>query len=122
MAHRQLTRPLAWMLLAATLVAGCATSINEVLADPAKYRNREVKISGAVTDSFSLASRGVYRVVDNQQQSLWVVSDHGVPRSGARVTVRGTIREGFNIGPLAERLPRAVGFGLVLVERTHSAD
>ena len=103
-------------------LTGCATSINEVLADPTKYRNREVKVSGSVTDSFSLASRGIYRVHDKENQSLWVVSDRGVPRNGARVTVKGTIREGFNIGPLAERIPRGAGFGLVLVEREHKAN
>ena len=122
MTFRTSGRLAALALTAALTAGGCATSINEVLADPGKYRDREVKISGGVTDSFSLASRGVYRVEDNHRQSLWVVSDHGVPRSGAHVTVRGTIREGFNIGPLADRLPRAVGFGLILVERTHNAD
>jgi len=103
-------------------LAGCATSINKVLADPSRYRDHEVKIKGAVHDSFSLASRGVYRVENEEKQSLWVVSDHGVPRTGAHVTVKGTVREGFNIGPLAERLPRDIGFGLVLVEHEHHAD
>jgi len=110
------------MLATLLWVAGCATSINNVLADPSRYRDREVKISGTVNDSFSLASRGVYRVQNEDRQSLWVVSDRGVPRNGARVTVKGTIREGFNIGPLAERLPRGTGFGLVLVEREHKAN
>ena len=109
-------------LAALLFLAGCATSINEVLADPGRYRNREVKISGTVNDSFSLASRGVYRVQDRENRSLWVVSDHGVPRDGAHVSVKGTIREGFNIGPLAERIPRSAGFGLVLVEREHKAN
>ena len=62
--------------------AACATSINRVLADPSHYRNREVKISGLVADSYSLADRGVYRVQDGSG-ALWVASNHGVPRNCA---------------------------------------
>jgi hypothetical protein len=102
--------------------AACATSINRVLADPSHYRNREVKISGRVADSYSLADRGVYRVQDGSG-ALWVASDHGVPRQGARVSVRGTIREGFNLGALGNRvnLPPGVGSGLIMMEISHKA-
>ena len=108
-------------LLLATTVAGCATkSINHVLTDPGRYRDRNIQITGDVVDSFSVMSRGAYRVRDRTGQ-LWVVSDQGVPRTGARVKVRGTIREGFNLGSLAGRLPPGVGSGLVMVETSHSA-
>lgn len=102
--------------------AACATSINSVLADPSRYRNREVKISGEVADSYSLAERGVFRVRDGSGQ-LWVVSEHGVPRNGARVSVKGTIREGFNLGALGNRinLPPGIGSGLMMVEISHKA-
>ena len=104
----------------AALSAGCGATINQVLADPGKYREKEVKLSGSVTDSFSLTSRGVYRLKDDTGQ-LWVVSDHGVPRTGARVTVHGTVREGFNAGSLGDRLPAGVGSGLVLMETSRKA-
>lgn len=98
----------------------CATRVNNVLADPSKYRDREVTISGDVRDSYSIMSRGVYRVEDSTG-SLWVYSDKGVPRTGAKVSVTGTIREGFNLGNLADRLPAGMASGLVLIERTHKA-
>jgi hypothetical protein len=98
----------------------CATRVNNVLADPSKFRNREVTISGDVRDSYSIMSRGVYRVEDSTG-SLWVYSDKGVPRTGAKVKVTGTIREGFNLGNLADRLPAGMASGLVLIEREHSA-
>ena len=102
--------------------AACATSINNVLADPSRYRDREVKISGRVADSYSVADNGVYRVQDGSGQ-LWVVSTRGVPRKDAKVTVRGTVREGFNLGGLSDRLrlPAGVGSGLVLMEVSHKA-
>ena len=106
----------------ALVSAACASmTINKVLADPARYGNREVQLSGAVVDSYSLANQGVYRIDDNTGQ-LWVVSDKGTPRKGARVTVKGTIREGFNLGSLGDqiKLP-GIGAGLVLMESSHTA-
>ena len=106
----------------ALVSAACASmTINQVLADPSRYRNREVQLSGAVVDSYSLASQGPYRIDDKTGQ-LWVVSDKGTPRKGARVTVKGTIREGFNLGSLGDqiKLP-GIGVGLVLMESSHTA-
>jgi hypothetical protein len=106
----------------ALVSAACASmTINQVLADPSRYSNREVQLSGAVVDSYSLANQGAYRIDDNTGQ-LWVVSDKGTPRKGARVTVKGTIREGFNLGSLGDqiKLP-GIGAGLVLMESSHTA-
>jgi hypothetical protein len=103
--------------------AACASrTVNQVLADPSRYRDREVQLSGDVVDSYSLASRGAYRLDDGTGQ-LWIVSDQGVPRTSARVTVKGTIREGFNLGSLGGQLtlPPGVAAGMVLVESSHKA-
>jgi hypothetical protein len=105
---------------AAVGVAGCAgKSINHVLADPSRYRNREIKVSGDVVNSYSIAGRGVYQIEDRTGR-LWVASERGVPHRGARVSVTGTIREGFNLGPLADfaRLPDGA---LIMIEREHKA-
>lgn len=116
----------AWLAvcaLSAILSSACAAkTINHVLADPDRYRNREVRLSGSVVDSYSLANRGAYRIEDETGQ-LWVVSDRGTPRKGARVTVKGTIREGFNLGSLGDRinLPAGVASGLVMMESSHKA-
>lgn len=113
------------MMLAVTALvsSACASmTVNQIIADPSRYRNREVRVSGAVVDSYSLANRGVYRIDDGTGQ-LWVVSETGVPRRSARVTVKGRVREGFNLGPLGDRinLPPGVGAGLVLMESSHKA-
>ena len=112
-------------ILSVTALASTAcalTTVNQVIADPSRYRDREVRVSGAVVDSYSLANRGAYRIDDGTGQ-LWVVSDKGVPRRSARVTVNGTIREGFNLGSLGDRInvPPGIGLGLVLVESSHKA-
>jgi len=124
MAYSLRARLAVLVMLAAAAVSlpACATSINKVLADPSRYRNEEVKVSGTVIDSYSIGSRGAYRIADRSAE-LWVVSERGVPRKGARVTVTGTIREGFNIGSLGGKikLPMNLESGLVLVEREHKA-
>jgi hypothetical protein len=121
-----MTRRRLWLqalvLAVATVATSCATrTVNHILADPSRYRDRQITLSGLVADSYSLGIRGVYRLED-RSGAIWVVSDHGVPRRGARVKVRGVVREGFNLGAIGDRLPRSVGIGLVLIESSHRAD
>jgi hypothetical protein len=122
-----MTRVLRPLALAAGLTllvgsAACATTINKVLSDPSHYRDRDVTISGSVSESYSVADRGFYRLNDGTGQ-LWIVSSHGVPRNGARVSVKGTIREAFNLGALgaAITLPPAVASGVMMLEKSHRA-
>jgi len=123
MTHMRTRSVLLAVLTVSALASACAArTVNQIIADPSRYRNREVRLSGAVVDSYSLVNRGAYRIDDGTGQ-LWVVSDHGVPRTSARVTVTGTIREGFNLGSLGNRinLPPGLGSGLVLMESSHKA-
>ncbi len=103
-------------------IACASMTVNQVMADPSRYRNRDVRLSGAVVDSLSFADRGIYRIDDGTGQ-LWVVSTTGVPRKSARVTVKGKVREGFNLGSVGDRinLPPGVEAGLVLMESSHKA-
>ena len=114
---------LTFLWVGTLVTSACAArSINQILADPARYRDRDVRLTGSVVDSYSFVNRGAYKIDDNSGQ-LWVLSDRGVPRQGARVTVTGTIREGFNLGSLGSRanLPPALGSGLVMMESSHKA-
>lgn len=126
MTARRSSRLTSLMLLAAAALAtgACASSrtVNELLADPARYRNSTVKLSGEVVDSYSLANRGAYQIDDGTGR-LWIVSEAGVPRRTARVTVKGKVREGFNLGSLGDalKLPPAIANGLVLLESSHKA-
>lgn len=108
----------------ALTTGACASTktINELLADPSRYADRTVKLSGEVVDSYSVANRGVYRLKDGTGE-LWIVSETGVPRTTARVTVKGKVRDGFNLGSLINvlRLPPGIAAGLVLVASSHKA-
>lgn len=108
------------MVITALVSTACATSIREVRTDPTRYRSRDVTISGRVSESFSLLNRGVYRVTDKSGE-IWVVSESGVPHTGANVKVTGTTRSGFDIGSFGDRLrlPGGLSSSLVLVESSH---
>jgi hypothetical protein len=118
MRHRLALRALGvGMALWVAASAACATSINKVLSDPSRYRDKEVRISGRVADSYSIVGRGAYRVED-RGASLWVVSERGVPRKGADVTVRGRLREAFNLGPISDMV-RIPSNAVVMFESEH---
>jgi hypothetical protein len=111
------------LVVGAISSAACASrTINQVLADPGRYRDKQVKLSGSVVDSYSLIGNGAYQI-DDTTGKLWIVSNGGVPRKGARVSVTGTVREGFSLGSIGDKmkLPPAVSAGIVLLESSHEA-
>ena len=111
------------IFLLSSLAAACgAKSINQVLADPAKYRNQNVTVRGTVDESASVMGRGAYRIADGDQK-LWVVTSGGAPRKGARVNVTGHLQEGYDLSGFGSvlKLPGSMQNGLVLVESSHKA-
>jgi hypothetical protein len=118
---RRLGAALLLAISCATIACG-AHSINQLLADPAKYRNQSVTVRGTVDQSVSVASRGAYRLTDGDQ-GLWVVTTTGAPRRGARVNVTGKLQDGFDLSAFGNviQLPGALRNGLVLVEESHKA-
>jgi hypothetical protein len=110
-------------LALALTAAGCAAkSINQVLANPEKYRNSTVTVRGTVDESASILGHGAYRIADGDQK-LWVVTTGGVPRRGARVDVTGRLQDNYDLGSLGTllKLPGSLQSGLVLIESSHSA-
>jgi len=118
---RRLGAALLLAISCATIACG-AHSINQLLADPAKYRNQSVTVRGTVDQSVSVAGRGAYRLTDGDQ-GLWVVTTTGAPRRGARVDVTGKLQDGFDLSAFGNviQLPGALRTGLVLVEESHKA-
>ena len=107
----------------ALMAAACGSkSINQVLADPAKYRNDTVTVRGTVVESASVMGRGAYRITDGDQ-GLWVVTGGGAPRRGARVDVTGRLQDGYDLTGFGSviKLPGSLQSGLVLIESSHRA-
>lgn len=111
---------MAVVIVLALAMAGCEQkTINQIKADPGRYANKEVGVVGKVVRSYSALGKGIYEI-DDGTGKLWVVSDKGVPREGAKVGVRGTIRDAFNIGSFI-KIPEALSSGMVMIENSHKA-
>jgi hypothetical protein len=111
-------------LLAACLAVsflGCReTTIGRILAEPQRYVNRdEVGLVGDVVESASFLGHGAYKLDDGTGQ-IWIISKHGVPRRGARVVVKGRIRDVVDVSSIM-RLPEQIGSGLVMTDAVHRA-
>jgi hypothetical protein len=66
--------------------------------------------------------KGAYRIADGDQ-GLWVITNGGAPRKGARVNVTGRVQEGYDVGGLGRviNLPSSLQSGVVLIESSHKA-
>ena len=110
------------MVLASAMLVlvGCEyKTINQIMAEPQRYANRNVGITGNVVRSFSVLGTGAYQV-DDGTGKIWVVAKNNVPREGAKVGVKGKIQDGFNLGGLV-KLPEVVRSGMVMIESDHRA-
>ena len=97
--------------MAAVLLAGCAPmTIGRINADPSRFRNQTVRVTGTVTNSVGLMGKGGYQIED-QTGKIYVISGRGVPSRGSRGTVRGRVVPG------AEVLGTAVG--VTIREESH---
>jgi hypothetical protein len=99
-------------------LTGCEQkTINHILVDPHRYASQEVGVAGKVVRSYSVLGHGAYEV-DDGTGTLWVISQTGVPREGAHVGVKGTIRDVFSLGELGPtlKLPDIVRSGVVMME------
>ena len=86
--------------LLALILAGCPkqTTIADIKEDPARYEDKEVALRGRVTQSFGVLGQGVYELDDNTGRLWVIVESTGVPRTGARVEVVGTVISGATFG------------------------
>jgi len=102
------------------LATGCShMTVNRLLAEPNRYANRDVTLHGDVIKSASVLGRGAYQL-DDGTGTIWIVSTKGVPRQGARVKVKGRVRDVVDLGRIIP-LPPEVGSGLVMQEKEHRA-
>jgi hypothetical protein len=95
------------------------TTVARLLAEPQRYADKEVGLVGDVVDSVSFLGRGAYKL-DDGTGTIWVVSTHGVPRKGARVGVKGRVKDVVDVGRIVQ-LPEQIGSGLVLTDAEHRA-
>jgi hypothetical protein len=88
-------------LLASGLLVSCAArvTINDIKADPGRYQNRSVSVSGTVTTSVGAAILpvGLYQIEDGTGE-ISVLARRGTPSKGARVRVKGKVSSVAQLG------------------------
>ncbi|HEV7373453.1 MAG TPA: hypothetical protein VGN95_01945 [Pyrinomonadaceae bacterium] len=87
------------LLIGTLLFTACPQreSISKIMADPGRYRNKEVSIVGTVTDSYGVLGQGTYEIDDGTGR-MWVATRRGVPSRGSHVGAKGRILSGGNFG------------------------
>ena len=104
---------LAVLIFGTLLVTACPsqTNISKIMADPDRYRGKEVGVAGTVTDSYGLAGAGAYEI-DDGTGKIWVATTRGVPSRGARVGAKGYVHNGWTV--------KGRSFGTVMEETGRS--
>jgi hypothetical protein len=67
----------------------------------ASYQNKNVAIAGTVRDSYGInipgtKLRGGAYKIDDGTGSIWILTEEGVPTTGAQIGVKGRIGSGIN--------------------------
>ena len=93
-------------LLPAALLLGCVTfftacpqqtTISRLNADPGRYFNKDIALTGTVYNSFGALGQGVYELGDETGR-IMVITTRGVPSKGARIQVAGRFINGVTWG------------------------
>jgi hypothetical protein len=75
----------------ALCLTGCAPlTIARINQDPSRFRNRIVHVDGTVVTSVGILGTGGYQI-DDGTGKIFVLSRTGVPSSGSRVSVTGSV-------------------------------
>lgn len=80
-----------------TLLTACGSvRIARINADPSRYANRSVTVTGRVVNSVGVLGTGGYQIEDGTGR-IYVVSRTGVPSRGSVVKVTGTVTPGVQV-------------------------
>jgi hypothetical protein len=87
------------LALVTVILLGCpqGTTIADINADPGRYRDKEVSITGRVVTSFGALGQGGYELDDGTGR-IWVLTDRSVPAQGSRVRATGHVSTGITFG------------------------
>lgn len=73
------------------------TSIGKILQNPRDYADKQVTVSGTVTDTFSLIFVKYFTLRDDTGEMV-VVTHKPMPARGQKIKVRGMVQDAFSLG------------------------
>ncbi len=106
------------VILAMAIGAGCGKlreqvnpKIADIIATPRNFDGKEVRVTGIVTEVYSVYRAGYFRISDGTGM-IAVVTTQISPRQGQQVEARGTVEQAYTIGSnqmlvIVERSARA---------------
>jgi hypothetical protein len=74
-----------------------ATNISTIMTNPRDYADKEVTLSGTVTDAYSFVLVK-YFLINDGTGSIPVISQGVLPVKGTSIKVTGTVQEAFSLG------------------------
>lgn len=79
-----------------------ATPIDEIVLNPAKYENEEVKVHGKVIESINLLFIKYFYISDGTESIAVLPAAHrqNLPTETAEITIRGKVKQQLKIGDL----------------------
>ena len=91
------------LALGALFMTGCPqrVTIADIEANPSKYQNKEIFVTGRVKNSYGVSvpgtpiQGGAYEIEDGTG-SLWVITERSVPTRGTELGVKGLVGSGVN--------------------------
>ncbi len=90
----------ALLLLSLAFLVGCPqhVTVADLNRDPGRYKNKEISLSGTVTESFGFMGEGAFQL-DDGTGKIWVVSqNYGTPSTGTKVGIAGRPVGGITFG------------------------
>ncbi len=101
MAKRIVFEKTSLLVIFLVLLVGCSslfsTPIGKIVENPRDYADKAVTISGEVTQVFSLLIIKYFTVKDSTGEIV-VITEKPLPKPGAKMKVKGTVREAFSLG------------------------
>ena len=91
-------------LLAALALAGCDylpfgyTPIKDIVAAPASFEGKEVKLKGKVRDAIKLPILGQVFTLHDEGGEIAVTTHGALPAANAEVALKGTVKSAVIIG------------------------
>jgi hypothetical protein len=101
MMERKVSVKIGLLFITLVIFVGCgslfSTPIGKILENPRDYADKTVTISGEVTQVFSLLIIKYFTVKDSTGEIV-VITEKPLPKPGARMKVKGTVKEAFSLG------------------------
>jgi hypothetical protein len=89
------------LIFSVLLFGGCdslfSTPIGRILENPRDYADKTVTVSGEVREAFGLLFIKHFILKDDTGEIV-VITDKPLPRTGAKMKVKGTVKEAFALG------------------------